>query len=28
VIEKAKVIKPYLDFLNATFFDKEPFIKV
>jgi uncharacterized protein (TIGR02453 family) len=28
VIEKAKVLKPYLDFLNATFFDKEPFIKV
>ncbi len=28
VIDKAKVLKPYLDFLNATFFDKEPFIKV
>ena len=28
VIEKAKFLKPYLDFLNATFFDKEPFIKV
>jgi len=28
VIKKAKVLKPYLDFLNATFFDKEPFLKV
>lgn len=28
VIEKAKVLKPYLDFLNAIFFDKEPFLKV
>jgi len=28
VVGKAKVLKPYLDFLNATFFDKEPFIKV
>jgi uncharacterized protein (TIGR02453 family) len=28
VINKAKVLKPYLDFLNATFFDKEPFLKV
>ena len=28
VIQKAKILKPYLDFLNATFFDKEPFIKV
>jgi uncharacterized protein (TIGR02453 family) len=28
VIKKAKVLKPYLDFLNAAFFDKEPFLKV
>lgn len=28
VVRKAKLLKPYLDFLNATFFDKEPFIKV
>lgn len=28
VVGKAKVLKPYLDFLNATFFDKEPFLKV
>lgn len=28
IVGKAKLLKPYLDFLNATFFDKEPFIKV
>ena len=28
IVKKAKVLKPYLDFLNATFFDKEPFLKV
>ena len=28
VIGKAKLLKPYLDFLNATFFDKEPFTQV
>jgi len=28
VVKKAKVLKPYLDFLNAAFFDKEPFLKV
>jgi len=28
VIGKAKLLKPYLDFLNATFFDKEPFFQV
>lgn len=25
LIKDAQVLKPYLDFLNATFFDKEPF---
>jgi len=28
VVKKAKILKPYLDFLNAAFFDKEPFLKV
>jgi uncharacterized protein (TIGR02453 family) len=27
LIEDAKVLKPFLDFLNAVFFEKEPFIK-
>lgn len=28
VTSHAKILKPYLDFLNASFFDKEPFVKV
>ena len=27
LISDAKVLKPYLDFMNAVFFEKEPFIK-
>jgi uncharacterized protein (TIGR02453 family) len=27
LISDAKVLKPFLDFLNAVFFEKEPFIK-
>jgi hypothetical protein len=27
LIADAKVLKPFLDFLNAVFFEKEPFIK-
>jgi hypothetical protein len=27
LISDAKVLKPLLDFLNAVFFEKEPFIK-
>jgi hypothetical protein len=27
LLETAKVLKPFLDFLNATFFGKEPFLK-
>lgn len=28
IIANAKILKPYLDFLNASFFDKQPFLKV